>query len=48
MVVAVVIDVPNGNQQFYDQVIPTLFPKGTLPEGWLIHVAGPTEAVGGS
>jgi hypothetical protein len=24
MAVTVVIDVPNGNQQFYDQLIPTL------------------------
>lgn len=44
MAVAVVIDVPNGNQHFYDQIIPTLFPNGELPEGWLMHVAGPTEA----
>jgi hypothetical protein len=43
MAVAVVIDVPNGNQKFYDQVVPNLFPEGTLPEGWLIHIAGPTE-----
>jgi hypothetical protein len=43
MAVAVVIDVPNGNQQFYDQVIRTLFQDGTLPEGWVIHVAGPTK-----
>ena len=44
MAVAVVIDVPNGNQQFYDQVLTTLFPQGTLPEGWLTHIAGPTDA----
>jgi hypothetical protein len=43
MAVAVVIDVPDGNQQFYDQIIPTLFPDGRLPEGWVMHVAGPTE-----
>jgi hypothetical protein len=43
MAVAVVIDVPKGNQQFYDQIIPTLFPNGELPEGWLLHIAGPTE-----
>ena len=44
MPTAVVIDVPDGNQQFYDQIIPTLFPAGTLPEGWVMHVAGPTES----
>ena len=43
MPVAVVIDVPNGNQQFYDQLIPTLFPESKLPEGWVMHVAGPTQ-----
>ena len=43
MAVAVVIDVPHGNQQFYDQVLPTLFPGGTIPEGWVIHIAGPTD-----
>ena len=43
MAVAVVIDVPHGNQGFYDQIIPTLFPQGTLPPGWVMHVAGPTE-----
>ena len=43
MPTAVVIDVPDGNQQFYDQIIPTLFPEDKLPEGWVLHVAGPTE-----
>jgi hypothetical protein len=43
MTVAVIIDVPNGNQQFYDQIVPMLFPEGKLPEGWQLHVAGPTE-----
>lgn len=43
MAVAVVIDVPAGNQQFYDQIIPTLFPGGKLPGGWQMHMAGPTE-----
>jgi hypothetical protein len=43
MPVAVIIDVPNGNQQFYDQIIPALFPAGMLPEGWQMHMAGPTE-----
>ena len=43
MAVAVVIDVPNGNQQFYDQIVPVLFPEGKLPDGWVMHVAGPTE-----
>jgi hypothetical protein len=41
---AVIVDIPRGNQQFYDQIIPTLFPDGKLPEGWQVHIAGPTEA----
>ena len=40
---AVIIDIPRGNQQFYDQIIPTLFPDGKLPKGWQVHIAGPTE-----
>ena len=44
MAVAVVIDVPNGNQQFYDQIVPRLFPEGKLPEDWQLHIAGPTES----
>ena len=43
MAAAVVIDVPRGNQQFYGQIIPTLFPDDKLPEGWVMHVAGPTQ-----
>ena len=43
MAVAVIIDVPNGNQQFYDQIVPALFSNGRLPEGWQLHIAGPTE-----
>ena len=44
MAVAVIIDVPNGNQQFYDQIVPALFSNGRLPEGWQLHIAGPTDA----
>jgi hypothetical protein len=43
MAVAVIIDVPGGNQDFYEQIIATLFPGGQLPEGWRMHMAGPTE-----
>jgi hypothetical protein len=43
MPVAVIIDLPGGTEQGYEQVTATLFPKGELPEGWLVHVAGPTE-----
>ena len=39
---AVIVDIPSGSQQFYDQIIPTLFPDGKLPKGWQLHIAGPT------
>ena len=41
MAVAVIVDVPGGNEQLYQQL--KLFPEGKLPEGWLMHLAGPTE-----
>jgi hypothetical protein len=41
--VAVIVDIPGGPDQQYEQVIATVFPEGKLPEGWLVHVAGPTE-----
>ena len=41
MAVAVIVDVPGGNEQLYEQL--KLFPEGKLPQGWLMHLAGPTE-----
>jgi hypothetical protein len=43
MAVVAVIDIPNGNQTFYDEVIPLIFPEGKLPEGWQLHIAGPSD-----
>jgi hypothetical protein len=47
MAVAVTVDIPGGTEQGYEQgyeqVVATVFPDGKLPEGWLVHVAGPTE-----
>jgi hypothetical protein len=43
MAVAVTVDIPGGTEQGYEQVIATVFPEGKLPEGFLVHVAGPTE-----
>ena len=31
----------DGNAQKYEQVTGKLFPEGKLPEGWLVHIAGP-------
>jgi hypothetical protein len=42
--VAVIVDVPRGNAQFYDQIAPNLFPEGKLPTGWQVHIAGTTES----
>jgi hypothetical protein len=43
MAVAVTIDIAGGNPQLYEKVIAEVFPDGKLPEGWQMHVAGPTE-----
>jgi hypothetical protein len=43
MSVAVIMDLPNGNQQRYEQVIANVFPEDKLPEGWQMHFAGPIE-----
>jgi hypothetical protein len=36
------IDIPGGTEQQYEQITATLFPDGKLPDGWLVHLAGPT------
>jgi hypothetical protein len=41
--VAVIVDIPGGNEQIHEQLTARLFPLGKLPEGWLLHLAGPTE-----
>lgn len=40
MTFAVVLDVPGGTEQQYDQIAANVFPEGKLPDGWLLHVAG--------
>ena len=42
MAVAVTIDIPGGTEQQYEQITTGLFPDGKLPDGWLVHLAGPT------
>ena len=42
MAVAVIIAFPDGNAQKYEQVTGKLFPEGKLPEGWQVHIAGPS------
>ena len=47
MPVAVTIDIPGGNEQFYEQMVAKLFPDGKPPRaGWCIWPARPTAAVG--
>jgi hypothetical protein len=41
--VAVTIDIPTGTEAKYDQVVAGLYPNGKLPDGWLVHFAGPIE-----
>jgi len=43
MAVAVTVDVPGGTEQQYQQITAKIFPDGKLPEGWLVHLAGPTD-----
>jgi len=43
MVVAVTVDIPGGTQEQYEQMMDRAFPGGTHAEGWLVHIAGPTE-----
>jgi hypothetical protein len=43
MAVTVTIDIAGGTAPLYEQVIAEVFPDGKLPEGWLVHIAGPTE-----
>ena len=47
MAVAVTIDIPGGNEQFYEQMVAKLFPDDELPEGWLVHLAARPRAAGG-
>jgi hypothetical protein len=42
MAVAVIVDIPGGNQRIYEQLTAKLFQDGKLPEGWQVHLAGPT------
>jgi hypothetical protein len=43
MAAAVIVDIPGGNQQVYERLTAKLFPEGRLPDGWQVHIAGPTE-----
>jgi hypothetical protein len=41
--VAVTIDIADGTAEKYDHVVDSLYPDGKLPDGWLVHFAGPTK-----
>jgi hypothetical protein len=43
MTVVVTIDVPNGTEEQYEEIAGKMFPEGKLPEGWLLHLAGPSK-----
>jgi len=42
MAVVVVNEMPQGSQDFYDQVNPKVMPDGRLPDGCQVHIAGPS------
>jgi hypothetical protein len=42
MSVVVLNDLPQGSQEFYDQVTPRVMPGGELPDGCQVHIAGPS------
>lgn len=44
MAVGVIVTVPEGTEEQYEQIAPTLFPEDKLPDGWAIHIAGPTDS----
>lgn len=44
MSVGVIVTVPGGSAEQYEQIGPTVFPEDKLPDGWTIHIAGPTES----
>ena len=41
--VVVVEEVPGGTQSIYEQVGARVMPEGQLPEGCVVHIAGPME-----
>jgi len=42
--VAVIVDISGGTVEKYERVVADVFPDGKLPEGWEVHIAGPTES----
>ena len=42
MAVVIVNDIPQGSQDFYDQVTPKVMPDNRLPDGCQVHIAGPS------
>ena len=43
MSVVVVNEMDGGDQGFYEQVSSRVMPNNQLPEGCLVHIAGPTD-----
>jgi hypothetical protein len=43
MAVAVVVEIPGGTEEQYEQVASHIFPGGKLPAGWVLHLAGPGQ-----
>jgi hypothetical protein len=43
MAVGVLIEVPGGTKEQYEQLSARAFPGGQLPAGWQQHLAGPFD-----
>ena len=43
MSVVVVAEIEGGDQNFYDQVSARVAPNDQLPEGCVVHIAGPSD-----
>jgi hypothetical protein len=43
MAIAVMVEIPGGTEQQYEQIIASVSPDGKLPEGWLVHIASASE-----
>ena len=43
MAVGVIVEVRGGTREQYEEIAATLFPDGRLPDGWVVHIAGPID-----
>jgi alcohol dehydrogenase YqhD (iron-dependent ADH family) len=46
MAVVIVSEMAQGNQEIYDRVTSKVMPQNELPDGCILHIAGPGEESG--